>query len=399
MSYYRDYYDEFDQGSDLNEELDEKLLNKESRYKCDICKYSTTELRYLKKHKQCHETGKYKCQQCDYTDHKPYLLKTHIRKIHDIKSIEYICERENPEIKHYVCNKCHYSNTDKLALEEHFKRKHILSRSSSNMSGEEKSEVVKEEEFMEDDEIDPQDVGNKYQCTRCDYIAKKRVYLEDHMSGGRKFTKCPWCELHFKITHGKGKLGRHLTTDHGMKRTNDRWICNDCGQELDRLRYFLHHMAKLHKVGTMLHCDQCQYSSYDRQNLIHHAKDHDVASHPCPQCSHMAKSKARLTKHIYDTHKKMEREKKTARPLCTICGKSFHSAGALGTHIKGKIYYFLDTFFYLFWINLAVVHIKPNNYFIGMHSTEKLECENCDYVTHNQHNMNHHMKTRNVTFA
>ena len=55
----------------------------------------------------------------------------------------------------------------------------------------------------------------------------------------------------------------------------------------------------------------------------------------CFQCSHMAKSKARLTKHIYDTHKKIDREKNATRPLCTICGKSFHSTGALGTHIKG----------------------------------------------------------------
>ena len=337
-AFYSEFYDDLDQGSDGNEELEKKILNNESIFKCDRCKYSTTEARYLKQHKQSHEPGKYICEQCDYTANKLYALKNHIRKIHNIKRIEYICEREIPEIKHFICNKCNYSTTEQSALDEHLKRKHILSRSSSNMSGEKKSEAVKEEDLIEEDEIDPHDVGNEYKCTRCDYVAKKRAYLEDHMSGGRKFTKCPWCELHFRITHGKGKLGRHLTTAHGMKRTNDRWICNICGQELDRLRYFLHHMAKIHKVGTVLHCDQCQYSSYDRQNLIHHAKDHDVASHPCPQCSHMAKSKARLTKHIYDTHKKMEREKKTARPLCTICGKSFHSAGALGTHIKGKIF-------------------------------------------------------------
>ena len=68
----------------------------------------------------------------------------------------------------------------------------------------------------------------------------------------------------------------------------------------------------------------------------------------CFQCSHMAKSKARLTKHIYDTHKKMDREKNATRPLCTICGKSFHSTGALGTHIKGR--YFLFSLFLSIYI-------------------------------------------------
>ena len=67
----------------------------------------------------------------------------------------------------------------------------------------------------------------------------------------------------------------------------------------------------------------------------------------CFQCSHMAKSKARLTKHIYDTHKKIDREKNATRPLCTICGKSFHSTGALGTHIKGRYLGIWDHFLFI----------------------------------------------------
>ena len=52
---------------------------------------------------------------------------------------------------------------------------------------------------------------------RCDYTAKKKIYFEDHMSGGLKFVKCPWCDAHFKHT-AKGKLGRHLNSEHNVSK-------------------------------------------------------------------------------------------------------------------------------------------------------------------------------------
>ena len=55
-------------------------------YKCDICDYSTKEVRYLKQHKKTHEAGKYMCSECDYTSHKPYILKAHISKKHLIEN-------------------------------------------------------------------------------------------------------------------------------------------------------------------------------------------------------------------------------------------------------------------------------------------------------------------------
>ena len=72
-------------------------------------------------------------------------------------------------------------------------------------------------------------------------------------------------------------------------------------------------------------------------------QDHNEASFPCPQCTHLAKSKLRLTKHIYDTHKKSERTnikrpKPSVRPVCDICGTSFSNTTSLSTHIKGKHY-------------------------------------------------------------
>ena len=76
-------------------------------------------------------------------------------------------------------------------------------------------------------------------------------------------------------------------------------------------------------------------------------QDHNEASFPCPQCTHLAKSKLRLTKHIYDTHKKSERTnikrpKPSVRPVCDICGTSFSNTTSLSTHIKGEHYIYCN---------------------------------------------------------
>jgi hypothetical protein len=167
---YFSYNGDFTEYSDTENgqnEYDEKFVDSEGTFKCDMCDYSTTEARYLKQHKQRHQVGKYKCELCEYTTHKPYVLKTHIRQVHEIKNIEYICERENPDVRHYLCQKCHYASTDQEALEAHVESKHAASDIvNGDYENESKAEAVKQEEEMEEDDIDPHDVGNQYACTR-----------------------------------------------------------------------------------------------------------------------------------------------------------------------------------------------------------------------------------------
>ena len=138
------------------------------------------------------------------------------------------------------------------------------------------------------------------------------MYLDDHLNGGLQFVKCPWCDAHFKHS-AKGKLGRHLITAHSLVKTDNKWTCSNCDSEFERTRDLIHHTAKAHNIGTMYHCDKCNYSSIDRRNLTVHSEFHGVASFPCIQCDYAAKSKDRLRKHVYNTHKEAE---------CTICNRN-----------------------------------------------------------------------------
>ena len=40
---------------------------------------------------------------------------------------------------------------------------------------------------------------------RCDYTTKKKIYFDDHISGGLKYWRCPWCEDHLPFK----QRGRH----------------------------------------------------------------------------------------------------------------------------------------------------------------------------------------------
>ena len=62
--------------------------------------------------RQRHNVGKYQCEQCSYVSHKPYVMKAHMKKLHNLEAVEYICERERPEVKHFMCQQCHYSSTN-----------------------------------------------------------------------------------------------------------------------------------------------------------------------------------------------------------------------------------------------------------------------------------------------
>ena len=72
-----------------------------------------------------HMAGKFKCEHCEYTANKPYMMKSHINKVHDIDKVVYLCDRENIDVKHYLCHLCSYSNIDAKKLESHTQNKHV----------------------------------------------------------------------------------------------------------------------------------------------------------------------------------------------------------------------------------------------------------------------------------
>ena len=235
------------------ESLKDVTNGKPELYNCDICNYSTTIARYLKQHKTTHIAGKYKCTECNYTCHKPNIMKSHMNKVHDILKVDFICEREKPDVKHFLCQskKCHYLNTKKSALENHFKLKHAK-------SGKRKESKVLDDEYAEvkEEEVDnPPDEGQEYKCSKCDYVSKNKLYYTDHLEGSFKFRKCPWCDAHINLARAK-MFARHLRIKHGMRKMSTSWKCKECGLELEKLELLESHMGKVHKIGPAFHCNQ-----------------------------------------------------------------------------------------------------------------------------------------------
>ncbi len=40
---------------------------------------------------------------------------------------------------------------------------------------------------------------HEYKCERCDYTTNRADCFKDHITGGLKFKKCPWCDHHSKV--------------------------------------------------------------------------------------------------------------------------------------------------------------------------------------------------------
>ena len=46
---------------------------------------------------------------------------------------------------------------------------------------------------------------------------------------------------------------------------DNRWNCEHCDNNFEKIRDLIHHLAKIHNFGTMLHCHKCDFSSFDRR--------------------------------------------------------------------------------------------------------------------------------------
>merc|ERR1719186_1814603 len=298
--------------------------NNENFYKCNDCDYSTETKRYLKYHQTTHQAAKYRCEICSITKRKIYEMKRHMKKVHGVRKVEYLCENENFEVRHYLRRHCHYSNTKLSALTNHLKIKHkhtdgvcdkncTLGNTVNKDIDDNTDNEEEEENLLEKDE------GKEYSCDKCIYKTTKLIYFQDHIAGSGKFKKCLWCNKHFTCDNTKKENNRlalryskHLQKEH--ESANTAYKCLQCLIIFKSVKHLEQHVVTEHQLGIMFHCDQCTYSSHLYRNLKLHKETHGEANFPCPDCSHLAKSSRCLNKHVYERH--------TIFP-CTKCCQEF----------------------------------------------------------------------------
>eukprot|EP00088_Acartia_fossae_P017411 TRINITY_DN19885_c0_g1_i3.p1 TRINITY_DN19885_c0_g1~~TRINITY_DN19885_c0_g1_i3.p1 ORF type:complete len:731 (-),score=137.92 TRINITY_DN19885_c0_g1_i3:424-2616(-) len=381
---------------DLDQEEEEEEEEKTGEFKCHVCTYQTTQSRFLKYHMKTHEQGKFKCELCDFVSHKCEIVKCHMNKVHNIETVEYVCERENPDVRHYVCQNCSYSNTSQSAIESHVKIKHPPNgeerpseTGAKNSTTKKKSAKSKSTRDRKEVNLDDHLQGDKYVCPKCDYSTTDKKYYSDHFLGTQKYRKCPLCNFHAEISK-KRMFGIHLKKKHGYQNIDNNWICKECGLAIQKLEHFENHLGKAHNLGPAVHCPECEYSSFSRTNLKQHLSSHGTASYPCPECTYVAKSKAKLRKHFYRVHTGAE---------CKICNISFKSIHSITRHMrtvhgdlpkKSKEVKECCDLCGLFFTSMASLAQHKQS----VHTKVMLKCSDCDFTTNTKVKLNYHISVR-----
>lgn len=159
-------------------------------YSCNECDYSTRVKRYLTYHKETHTAGKYKCLYCNYVSHRPGIVKNHMKVNHDTdtKSIKFLHDREDPNIRYYLCSatfyKCNMVYTSQEELDAHVEKRHVVLDGADEMNVDQDDDWQQEEEEHEnEDSINGDDLDIKEEPMT---LIRDDLDADEHSSSKRK---------------------------------------------------------------------------------------------------------------------------------------------------------------------------------------------------------------------
>eukprot|EP00088_Acartia_fossae_P053525 TRINITY_DN6104_c0_g1_i12.p1 TRINITY_DN6104_c0_g1~~TRINITY_DN6104_c0_g1_i12.p1 ORF type:complete len:648 (-),score=105.81 TRINITY_DN6104_c0_g1_i12:118-2061(-) len=184
-------------------------------------------------------------------------------------------------------------------------------------------------------------------CTKCKYKTNKEEYLSDHLQGGMKFQKCPFCDTHIPVIsryfqklenkeNFNDQLKEHVASYHPQLLSSSGVRCLHCDDKFIKIFQLFNHLEKSHNLNLHPHCPHCDFSSSSVASMMSHIKQKHG-----PAIKTMKKLKV----------KKVRRPIPDEESICSYCGKLFAKKIHLMHHIKNK------------------------------HSLVKLQCEDCDFVT------------------
>ena len=88
---------------------DKETQKEEHTFGCDLCLFTTTEEKYLKRHLTVHEG--LRCPSCDFIGHRQHILVSHIEQVHK-------------RVRNFKCSWCTYASSRKSDLTKHMKSNH-----------------------------------------------------------------------------------------------------------------------------------------------------------------------------------------------------------------------------------------------------------------------------------
>ncbi|XP_029636735.1 uncharacterized protein LOC115212064 isoform X1 [Octopus sinensis] len=304
-------------------------------FRCQYCKFSTTDKEELNKHRSVHSKEKqHKCSQCDYECHYRADLIRH-------------CAKHSDE-KRYKCPHCDFATKWRRNVRHHL-LKHTNERPYQCQICEfsfKRLQDLKYHMYRHNDE-------KPIKCDECEFCCKTNYELKCHKlkhSDVRRFP-CTFegCTQQCKT---KSDLTKHLKTHNGEK----NHICSLCGkgfttagclnkhvQRHDTRKQFICHLClkkfkskaslknhlKIHEGIRPFVCDICEKSFTNKYNMMKHQETHgDNRPFRCPICPYGARSSEHLLAHIGSMHGH------SYAYFCELCKKPFRRHGQLRIHLK-----------------------------------------------------------------
>jgi len=316
----------------------------DEEFSCTRCKFVTKNKLYFEDHKSA--TLNYiKCPFCELVVNKRESLGLHVSKVHGMNGLTgYQCDmcpktfklrrlyalRWHKETEHegilYHCLQCPYGSKHPRRLQIHIEAKHEERR---------------------------------YMCDRCNYDTPYKHNL---------FT-------HNKMVHSG------LVIEKVPKEKN---MCDFCGKSVTAKVHTKCVTKHRESLGQAIHCELpgCDFTTYAAFSMKHHMEEHKGETHMCDQCNYTTVHKTNLIVHIKTVHK----ERKLLQ--CKLCDFTTKSHQYMWKHKQGHkgIRWNCDLCDFS-----AGFKGDLNNHMKIVHLGYKVKCELCGYTTPKQAYLKKHM--------
>ncbi|XP_043228153.1 histone-lysine N-methyltransferase PRDM9-like [Amphibalanus amphitrite] len=309
-----------------------KCIDRNGRFKCERCHYSTDESENMNRHRKTH-TGErpHRCDICD----KTFAQRCHLT-IHN---------RIHTGQRPYKCDVCGKSFRRSCDLSRHVtvhtgekpyqceKRDATFSHLSSCESHMKVQKSVKEYGCHEcpprftrpsnlQDHVKTHTGERPFGCSTCPERFTERSALKIHMQthAGQRLFGCPLCTARFTF---RCNLTRHMRTHTGER----PYSCSLCTARFIQQSHLDIHMQT--HSGERLHsCSLCTARFVQRSHIIRHMRTHTgERPHCCSICSARFTQLSHLTAHM--------RTHTGERPFgCPNCTARFTQRSHLTTHIR-----------------------------------------------------------------
>nr|CAI5823500.1 unnamed protein product [Callosobruchus analis] len=280
------------------------------------------------------------CYNCSHVTYSKDDLIAHLKTHSNKRSVNL----SRPDCTLKTCSQCDTKFKSKTALNNHIRKKHMLSDLStcSHCNATFKSKVSLDDHIIRKHPDFITSVARKvFECAECFYKTSIKNNFKNHMSVhglGFRLDPCSHCNATFK---SKVSLDDHILKKHPefvTSITRKIYKCPKCVYQTTVKNHFNDHMSVHPETATGCICAYCNTTLKSKRAL----DDHMVRKHPdlatpvgrkifeCPECSYRTIQKSYLANHML-THFKTFSSYKLS--TCVHCQATFKSTRGLDDHV------------------------------------------------------------------